>query len=170
MKLKAGELPRLVEAAQRENIQLKIKLESSPNVAHKTVDAQLYAQNGAMLPVIVEMPASLLKKGSRLVMTDDGRLGMLDAQALLAQDASGRLEMASPLHSHLHFLSNYYVRMPKHQIGNWVKLFKNAQQYFDISVLPTQNKAQLVVRDVSLTNVSLGKTMAPIAKSSWVCR
>ena len=164
MKLKAGELPRLVEAAQRENIQLKIKLESSPNVAHKTVDAQLYAQNGAMLPVIVEMPASLLKKGSRLVMTDDGRLGMLDAQALLAQDASGRLEMASPLHSHLHFLSNYYVRMPKHQIGNWVKLFKNAQQYFDISVLPTQNKAQLVVRDVSLTNVSLGKTMAPIAK------
>mgnify|MGYP004641831331 FL=1 len=164
MKLKAGELPRLVAAAQRENIQLQIKLESSPNVAHKTVEAQLYAQNGAMLPVKVELPASLLKKGSRLVMTDEGRLGMLDAQALVAQEASGRLEMASPLHSHLHFLNNYYVRMPKHQIGNWVKLFKNAQQYFDISVLPTQNKAQLVVRDVSLTNVSLGKTMAPIAK------
>lgn len=80
-------------------------------------------------------------------------------------DKKGRLGVLKHGTGSARPLSNFYVRIPKHQIGQLVALLKDAKETFNISVFPTQDKANLIVRDVSLTNVSLGKTMAPIAKN-----
>ena len=149
MKLRPGQLSRLVSEVSRSGVTLKIKLESAPNIAHKTVVVPLYSSNGQhRLPVEVNLPAGLLRADDKLILDRKGHLGVL-------RQGKGAARA----------LSNFYVRIPKHQIGQLVTVLKNSKETFNISVFSTQNKANLIVRDVSLTNVSLGKTMAPIAKT-----
>lgn len=139
-----GALADLISAAGLNKFSLK--LENTPDVAYKKITLPVYDfASGKELPLEVEMPLKSHPIESRIVVMDDGSLGMLKP---------GSQEPVA--------LSNFYVRLPKNQISNFVEILRYSPTAFNVSVHPTQNRADLIMRDASLTNVSLGKTMGPV--------
>ena len=79
---------------------------------------------------------------------------------------NGALGLVKPGASQAQALTGLYVRLPKNQITNFVKVLQYSPTPFNVSVHPTQNRADLIMRDASLTNVSLGKTMGPVVNNA----
>lgn len=139
-----GALADLVSAAGLEKFSLK--LENTPDVDYKKITLPVYdITTGLELPLEVEMPLKNHPVDSKIVLMENGALGLLSA-------GTGQPSA----------LSGFYVRLPKNQISNFVEILRNSPTAFNVSVHPTQNRADLIMRDASLTNVSLGKTMGPV--------
>lgn len=127
-----------------------LKLENTPDVDYKKITLPVYDfGTGGPLPLEVEMPLKNYPADSKIVLMDSGELRLL---------SPGSREPLS--------LANFYVRLPKNQIGNFVEILRNSPSAFNVSVHPTQNRADLIMRDASLTNVSLGKTMGPVVNQA----
>lgn len=143
-----GELVDLVRAAGLEKFSLK--LESTPDVNYKTITLPVYDMTtGLELPLKVDMPLKSYPAGSKIVLMENGALGLLNDGA------------SQPV-----ALSGFYVRLPKNQIRNFVEILRNSPTVFNVSVHPTRNRADLIMRDASLTNISLGKTMGPVVNNA----
>ena len=127
----------------------RIKLQHRPNVAVKTVLTPLYTADGMQaLPIEVEIGKKDLPPQARVVLMEDGQLGILKPFSVAADP-----------------ITDQYIRLPKNQIANMVQVLKNSTTVFPIGVLPTKNKAALLYRDQQVYNNSLGKTMGPIIHS-----
>lgn len=127
----------------------RIKLQHRPNVAVKTVLTPLYTADGMQaLPIEVEIEKNVLPPQARVVLMEDGQLGILKPFSVTAEP-----------------ITDQYIRLPKNQIANMVQVLKNSSTVFPIGVLPTKNKAALLYRDQQVYNNSLGKTMGPIIHS-----
>ncbi len=128
----------------------KIKIEDKHSGARKTVITNLYSASGKKaLPVDIEIDAKFLPtENSRVVLMPSGRLGILDPwkRQPVELDAT--------------------IRLPKNQIANMVAVLRESPISYNITLAPTEHKANVVIRDVSITNVSLGKTFAPVVKHS----
>lgn len=127
----------------------RIKLQRRPNVAEKTLRTPLYSADGmTALPIEVEVRKKLLRDQARLVLREDGQIGIL-----------------KPFSTQSVAVTDHYIRLPKNQIANMVEVLKNSKSTFPIAVLPTKNKAPILYRDQQIYNNSLGKTMGPIIHS-----
>lgn len=137
------------EADLEGDFKLKI-VGSDGDLARKTVIAPLYmSYRTNALPIEVQMPAKMLPEGGKLIMKNDGTLAVLN-----------------PVNSDVTDLRGAHVRIPKNQIKNLVSVLKDSPRRFGLYVGHGTNKANVVIRDVSMTNVSLGKTFAPVVKNS----
>ena len=143
-----GALADLIEAAGVEKFSLK--LESAPDVVYKSVKLPVYdLLTRQPLPLEVEMPVKSYIPDAKMVVMEDGSLGLLKPGEITPTALSG-----------------FYVRLPKNQIANFVEVLRFSPTSFNVSVHPTQNRADLIMRDASLTNVSLGKTMGPMVNGA----
>ncbi len=151
MRLQANQVGALADLIQAAGVEkFSLKLESNPDVAYKAVQVPAFDfVTGKELPLEIELPRKSLPKGAKVVVMENGALGILKEGA------------AEP-----YALNGYYVRLPKNQIGNFVKVLRKSPTQFNVSVHPTQNRADLIMRDASLTNVSLGKTMGPVVNGA----
>ncbi|WP_428054840.1 hypothetical protein, partial [Candidatus Avelusimicrobium facis] len=143
-----AEFKAFVRLAQQADLSspLHIKLQHRPNQATKTRTFPLYDATGRLpLPVQVEIQKKLVPGEARLVLDEEGRIGLLRPFA----------DKSVPL-------QDLYIRLPKHQIKTLVQILKNSKQVFPVEVLRTENKASILYRDQQLYNNSLGKTMGPI--------
>ncbi|MBQ4493309.1 MAG: hypothetical protein II972_01735, partial [Elusimicrobiaceae bacterium] len=61
-------------------------------------------------------------------------------------------------------LDNFSLRVPKKQIPNLTEVFSDSKVTATFNIVPNEDKAKVVYRESMLTNVSLGKTFAPVAK------
>ncbi len=143
-----GALADLIEVSGVDNFFLK--LESNPNVTYKSVTLSVIDfATGRTLPIKVEMPAKAYPKDAQLGIMENGTLGLRKSGESAPRAITGM-----------------YVRLPKNQIANFVKVLQNSPTPFNVSVHPTRNRADLIMRDASLTNVSLGKTMGPVVNNA----
>ena len=143
-----GALADLLESAGVEKFSLK--LENNPNVAYKSIKVAAFDfVTGKELPLEIELPKKNFPPEAKVVVMEDGALGILKKGA------------EKP-----YALSGFYVRLPKNQISNFVEVLRYSPTPFNVSVHPTQNRADLIMRDASLTNVSLGKTMGPVVNGA----
>ena len=151
MRLQSNQVGALVDLIQSAGIEkFSLKLEAAPNVVYPTVKLPVYdLLTQKELPLEVEMPVKNYAANAKMVLLENGALGLLKEGG------------ATPT-----VLNDLYVRLPKNQIANFVKVLQHSPTVFNVSVHPTQNRAELIVRDASLTNVSLGKTMGPVVNGA----
>lgn len=143
-----GALADLIEVSGVDNFSLK--LESNPNITYKSVKLPVIDfATGRTLPIKVEMPEKAYPKNAQLGIMENGSLGLLKPGETAPRTITGM-----------------YVRLPKNQIANFVKVLQKSPTPFNVSVHPTRNRADLIMRDASLTNVSLGKTMGPVVNNA----
>ena len=143
-----GTLADLVESAGIEKFYLK--LESQPNVAYETIQLPVTDfATGKVLPLEVTLPLKNYTKDAKMVLMENDSLGLLKPGASAPKALTG-----------------LYVRLPKNQISNFVKILQFSPIPFNVSVHPTQHRADLIMREASLTNVSLGKTMGPVVNNA----
>ena len=150
MRLQADQVGSLVDLVRAAGMpKFSLKLETRPDVVYQAATQQVTdAATGALLPLEVTLPEKSVAHGEKVVLMPEGNL------ALKGTDGK------------IHQLSRFYVRLPKNQIGKFVQILRNSPTKFNVSVHPTQNRADLIVRDASLTNVSLGKTMGPVVNGA----
>jgi len=130
---------------------LKVKLvQTSKRRSVKTSLVRLYTEDLKSLPVEVELPASLMGPEDALVM----------------KASTGELAIIRKGQKTPEAIEDYYIRLPKNQINNIVSILQISPRRFSIGIGSTKDKAGVVIRDVSMTNVSLGKTFAPVVKGS----
>lgn len=150
MRLQPDQVGALVDLVRASGMtKFSLKLETRPDVVYQASVQQVTdAATGALLPLEVTLPEKSVAHGEKVVLMPEGNL------ALKGTDGK------------IHQLSRFYVRLPKNQIGKFVQILRNSPTKFNVSVHPTQNRADLIVRDASLTNVSLGKTMGPVVNGA----
>ncbi len=150
MRLQADQVGSLVDLVRAAGMtKFSLKLETRPDVVYQATTQQVAdAATGALLPLEVTLPEKSVAHGEKVVLMPEGNLAL--------QGTDGKI----------HNLSRFYVRLPKNQIGKFVQILRQSPTKFNVSVHPTQNRADLIVRDASLTNVSLGKTMGPVVKGA----
>ena len=151
MRLQPNQVGALVDLLPKAGVQeFHLKLEANPNVVYKTITLPVFdLASGKELPLKVMMPRKTYIPDSKMVLMENGMLGLLPSGASEAQAITG-----------------LYVRLPKNQISNFVQVLRFSPTPFNVSVHPTKNRADLIVRDASLTNVSLGKTMGPVVNGA----
>ena len=151
MRLQSNQVGALADLIRNTGIEkFSLKLENNPNVAYKSVKLPAYDfVTGKELPLEVELPVKSYPEGAKVVVMENGALGILKPGAIKPYELNG-----------------FYVRLPKNQISNFVEVLRYSPTSFNVSVHPTQNRADLIIRDASLTNVSLGKTMGPVVKDA----
>lgn len=139
MKLQSNQVGALVDLVRKSGLEnFRLKLEVAPDISYKTKVVPAVSVKGERLPLEVEIPVKGNESVSQLVLLEDGSLN----------------------------LSGYYVRLPKNQIANLAKILPGSKTTFNVSIHPTSNRAQLILREASLTNVSLGKTMGPVVNGA----
>lgn len=150
MRLQADQVGSLVDLVRAAGMtKFSLKLENRPDVVYQAATQQVTdAATGALLPLEVTLPEKSVAHGEKVVLSPEGNLAL--------QGTDGKI----------HHLSRFYVRLPKNQIGKFVEILRHSPTKFNVSVHPTQNRADLIVRDASLTNVSLGKTMGPVVNGA----
>ncbi|WP_428053818.1 MFS transporter [Candidatus Avelusimicrobium stercoris] len=150
MRLQADQVGSLVDLVRAAGMtKFSLKLETRPDVVYQATTQQVTdAATGALLPLEVTLPEKSVAHGEKVVLLPEGNLAL--------QGTDGKI----------HNLSRFYVRLPKNQIGKFVQILRQSPTKFNVSVHPTQNRADLIVRDASLTNVSLGKTMGPVVNGA----
>lgn len=171
----------LVKAAQKAGVKLRLKLEHTANVNYETILKKVYDQKtGKELPleVSVQLGKALWAREMSQAMAHwmEERLGIsgtytqhLLTDVKLVLRNNGEIWMQLPGSTTLTPLpEEYYVRLPKHQVQNLVALLPHVEEghNFNIVLSPTSNRVNMVARDASLTNVSLGKTMGSIVNNS----
>ena len=151
MRIQANQVGALVDLAPLAGVEkFYLKLENLPNVQYKSVSLPVFdLVTGKELPLEVSLPVKNYVKNAKMVVMENGALGLVKPGASQAQALTG-----------------LYVRLPKNQITNFVKVLQYSPTPFNVSVHPTQNRADLIMRDASLTNVSLGKTMGPVVNNA----
>ena len=151
MRLQRNQVGALADLIQATGIEkFNLKLESTPDVVYKSVKLPVYDfLSGKELPLEVEMPVKAYVENAKMVVMENGALGLLKPGATQPTALKG-----------------FYVRLPKNQIANFVEVLRFSPTSFNVSVHPTRNRADLIMRDASLTNVSLGKTMGPMVNGS----
>lgn len=145
----AGPLLRLAKQYMPDGGVLKIKIEKRPNINEDKAILPIYDMEGNLFPVEVEAPRKIYDPSTRIVLMEDDTLGILK-----------EVEQ-KPSH-----LSGYYVRLPKNQLTHFIALVQHSEQPFDLALLPTSNRARLVIRDASLSNASFGKTFGPVVNGT----
>ncbi len=180
MALYNNDVGALVAAAQKAGIKLRLKLEHTANVNNETITKPVYDKEGNVLPLEVSVqlgkPLWAREMSQAMVHWMEERLGIsgtytqhLLADAKLVLRNNGEIWMQLPGSQELTPLpEEYYVRLPKHQVQNVVALLPYVEggQTFNIVLSPTSNRVNMVARDASLTNVSLGKTMGSVVHNS----
>jgi len=145
----AGPLLRLAQQHMPEGGILKIKIEKRPNVNEDKAVLPIYDMEGNLFPVEVEAPRKIYEPNSRIVLLTDDTLGILRE----GEKTPSRL-------------SGYYVRLPKNQLSSFIRIAQHSEKPFDLALLPTSNRARLVMRDASLSNASFGKTFGPVVNGT----
>ena len=180
MALYNSDIGALVKAAQKAGVSLRLKLEHTANVNYETITKPVYDKEGNLLPleISVQLGKPLWAREMSQAMSHwmESSLGISStysqhilAQAKLVLRNNGEIWMQLPGSKELTPLpSEYYVRLPKHQVQNVVALLPHLEkgQTFNIILSPTSNRVNMVARDASLTNVSLGKTMGSVVYHS----
>ena len=180
MALYNSDVGALVNAAKQAGISLRLKLEHTADVNYETISKKVYDEKtGKVLPleVSVQLGKPLWAREMSQAMSHwmEERLGipgtysqhlLTDAKLVLREN--GEIWMQLPGSKELLPLpEEYYVRLPKHQVQNVVALlpYVPADKTFDIVLSTTSNRVNMVARDASLTNVSLGKTMGSVVQN-----
>lgn len=140
-----GMLVNLFEKTAKPGSKLLLKLEQKANVEYKSIRLPVYTWDGRVLPVEVEMPMKSYIEGADVIIMKDGTFGFR------VQDTDRVIS-----------LSDHYVRLPKHQLSNFVHAIENSPVKFKLTVLPTHDRTTLITRDTSLTNPSLNKTYGSV--------
>ncbi|MBR5151852.1 MAG: hypothetical protein IKW71_03390, partial [Elusimicrobiaceae bacterium] len=170
----------LVDAARKAGVTLRLKLEHAADVNHEVISKPVYSEvTGEQLPleVSVQLKQPLWTRERKMAdshwLESMGLPGtyspdmLLDAKLVLREDGT---IWAQPKDSAelVPMPEGYYVRLPKHQIQNVVALLPSVEkgEMLNIVLSPTSNRVNIVARDASLTNVSLGKTMGSIVNGS----
>ncbi len=180
MALYNNDVGALVKAAQKAGIKLHLKLEHTANVNYETITKPVYDKDGNILPLEVSVqlgkPLWARELNQAFVHWIEDSMGMtvnypqnILREAKLVLRNNGELWMQLEGSKTLTPLpQEYYVRLPKHQIQNIVSLLPAVEkgQSFNIILSPTSNRVNMVARDASLTNVSLGKTMGSVVNHS----
>lgn len=180
MALYNNDVGALVKAAQKSGVSLFLKLEHTANVNYETISKKVYDKAGNELPLEVSVqlgkPLWAREMSQAFSHWMEERMGIsgtytqhLLTDAKLVLRNNGEIWMQLPGSNTLTPLpSEYYIRLPKHQVQNIVALLPQIEkgQTFNIVLSPTSNRVNMVARDASLTNVSLGKTMGSVVKDS----
>ncbi len=180
MALYNNDVGALVKAAQKAGVNLRLKLEHTANVNYETITKPVYDKEGNVLPLEVSVqlgkPLWAREMSQALSHWVEERMGIsgtytqhLLTNAKLVLRNNGEIWMQLPGSKELTPLpAEYYVRLPKHQVQNVVALLPHTDKghTFNIVLSPTSNRVNMVARDASLTNVSLGKTMGSVVKDS----
>ena len=179
MALYNQDLGRLVKAAQQTGISLRLKLEHTANVSYETVSKSIYSERtGKVLPLEVSVQLNRplwsreMKQAFSHWLEAIGLPGTYSpnvlAEAKLVLRENGEIWMQPKGSSSLVPLpEEYYVRLPKNQVKNLVQMMSRLEgEPLNIVLSPTENRVNIVARDASLTNVSLGKTMGSIVNGS----
>lgn len=179
MGLYSQDVGRLVKAAQQTDVELRLKLEHAADVSHETISKPVYSElTGEVLPltVTVQLERPLWSRELRMAFSHWlEALGLpgtyspsVLADAKLVLRENGELWMEPQGSTTLVPLpKKYYVRLPKNQTSNLVKMIPQlGNEPLNVVLSPTANRVNIVARDASLTNVSLGKTMGSIVNGS----
>ncbi len=179
MALYNQDLGRLVKAAQQAGVSLRLKLEHTANVSYETVSKSIYSERtGKVLPLEVSVQLNRplwsreMKQAFSHWLEAIGLPGTYSphvlAEAKLVLRENGEIWMQPKGSSSLVPLpEEYYVRLPKNQVKNLVQMMSRLEgEPLNIVLSPTENRVNIVARDASLTNVSLGKTMGSIVNGS----
>ncbi len=180
MALYNNDVGALVKAAQKAGVNLRLKLEHTANVNYETITKPVYDKNGNVLPLEVSVqlgkPLWAREMSQAFSHWMEEQLGVsgtytqhLLTDAKLVLRNNGEIWMQLPGSKELTPLpSEYYVRLPKHQVQHVVALLPHLEKEhsFNIVLSPTSNRVNMVARDASLTNVSLGKTMGSVVYNS----
>ena len=180
MALYNNDVGALVKAAQKAGVKLRLKLEHTANVNYETITKPVYDKEGNILPLEVSVqlgkPLWARELNQAFVHWMESSMGLTvnhsqnilrDAKLVLRNN--GELWMQLEGSKTLTPLpQEYYVRLPKHQVQNIVSLLPAVEkgQSFNIILSPTSNRVNMVARDASLTNASLGKTMGSVVYNS----
>lgn len=179
MALYNQDMGRLVKAAQQVGVSLRLKLEHTANVSYETVSKSIYSERtGKVLPLEVSVQLNRplwsreMKQAFSHWLEAIGLPGTYSpnvlAEAKLVLRENGEIWMQPKGSSSLVPLpEEYYVRLPKNQVKNFVQMMSRLEgEPLNIVLSPTENRVNIVARDASLTNVSLGKTMGSIVNGS----
>lgn len=176
MALYNSDIGPLVQAAQKAGVTLSLKLEHTANVNYEMVEKAVYDEKtGDILPLKISLQlgkplwAREMSQAFSHWLESVGLPGtysphiLANAKFVLRENGEiwVRLEGQTELVS---LPDAYYIRLPKNQVENIVKSvpFMTPGRTFDIVLSPTSNRVNMVARDASLTNVSLGKTMGSV--------
>ena len=150
-RLQNNQVGLLVDMLQQQGVEnFRLKLEASPNNFYRSKAMPVFRE-GTMeqLPLTVTVPSDNLNPDAKLVLMNNGELGWLLPGA------------KKPVRE-----TKLYVRIPKHQISDLVKVLKeypaNSSEKLNIALRSTQNGAKFVSTWLSASNLSLGKTFGPM--------
>ena len=152
-RLQENQVGLLVDMLNRAGVEkFFLKLESNPKKFYKYVDLPVYRE-GTMktTPLMVSIPEKQYKKGDKLILLKNGGLGWLSTEV-------GKVVP----------VRNLYVRLPKHQMTELVKVLKafpeDGSKKLNLSLRSTKNGANFISTAVSMSNLSLGKTFGPMVR------
>ena len=171
MSISPKDIGTLVRAAQKAGVNLNLKLEQDSDASLERVKKELYDEKtGEELPVELDVQLSLAlwrreaKQAFSHWLESLGLPGVqsenliLNAQFFLRENGEIGLKFEGS-DEMVPLPEEYYVRFPKHQLQQFMKLepFLEKGTQLEFVVHPTEDKVDIVARDASLSNVSLGK-------------
>lgn len=180
MALYTNEVGPLVRAAQKANVTLRIKLEHDPKTNLERVTKELFdEETGEKLPVELDIQLGVAlwaREAAQAFSHWMESVGMpsthkdnplVNAKFFLRKNGEVGIKFEGS-DEIVPLPEDYYIRLPKHQIQQFVKMepFLAKGTHFEFVVSPTVNRANMVSREASLTNVSLGKTMGSVVNGS----
>lgn len=117
----------------------------------KTATVPLYYGDGAEeLPIKVITDARFVQDGRKLVLTPSGAIGVLSPKG-------GMPDIIT---------SSVVVRIPKNQRGVLLKVLASSKDVMPIEVMPSYDKATVIIKQGFYINPSLGKTLGPVLPES----
>ncbi|MDD6173687.1 MAG: hypothetical protein PUB86_05325 [Elusimicrobia bacterium] len=117
----------------------------------KTATVPLYYGDGAEeLPIKVITDARFVQDGRKLVLTPSGAIGVLSPKG-------GMPDIIT---------SSVVVRIPKNQRGVLLKMLASSEDVMPIEVMPSYDKATVIIKQGFYINPSLGKTLGPVLPES----
>ena len=116
MRLQSNQVGALADLIRNTGIEkFSLKLENNPNVAYKSVKLPAYDfVTGKELPLEVELPVKSYPEGAKVVVMENGALGILKPGAIKPYELNG-----------------FYVRLPKNQISNFVEVLRYSPTSFN---------------------------------------
>lgn len=117
----------------------------------KTATVPLYYGDGAEeLPIKVITDARFVQNGRKLVLTPSGAIGVLSPKG-------GMPDIIT---------SSVVVRIPKNQRDVLLKVLTSSKDVMPIEVMPSYDKATVIIKQGFYINPSLGKTLGPVLPES----
>ncbi len=134
---------------------LRVKIEGKPNRSYSPVDLRVVDfETGRSLNVIADVDPVLLPKnasGGTLFLKRDGNIYFGKTKGDLT------------------LLKGFYIRLPKTEGRQWMKIIKNnPEKQFNLVLEPTVNKQNFLTRIVGMVSLSGGKTWGAFLESLGV--